>query len=154
MPDSGVFLDEINKLTGVNSYRIWFENLLKYSNVERSIPVKECVAAYPDELWKCMFAQYLYPFIKVPLFTPQSLYDSWSLYNILGIRCVDGSSLAKCSPEELSLIENYHSKTKEVLFAITGNNKNGAWAPVCINHCYMSNPNYNSKSYNIPLDSG
>jgi hypothetical protein len=36
-----------------------------------------------------MFAQYLHPYIKAPIFTPQSLYDTWSLYNIVGLRCVN-----------------------------------------------------------------
>jgi hypothetical protein len=41
-----------------------------------------------------MFAQYLIDYINAPIFAPQSLYDSWSLYNILGIRCMDGPSLS------------------------------------------------------------
>ena len=94
IPDSGVFVDFSNKLTKTYSYRIWFQNLLKYSNEEIGTPNSQCNNAYKNELWRCMFAQYLVDFISAPLFAPQSLYDSWSLYNIVGIRCVDGSSLA------------------------------------------------------------
>ena len=32
IPDSGVFVDEVNTITKQNSYSIWFQNLLKYSN--------------------------------------------------------------------------------------------------------------------------
>ncbi len=58
-----------------------------------------------------MFAQYIHPFITVPLFAPQSLYDSWSLYNIIGIRCMDGSSLAKCGADDMKVIESYRKST-------------------------------------------
>jgi len=51
-----------------------------------------------------MFAQYLHPFMKAPLFTPQSLYDSWSLYCIVGIRCMDDHNLAHCNETEMSWI--------------------------------------------------
>lgn len=100
-----------------------------------------------------MFAQYIHGFVTPPLFAPQSLYDSWSLYNILGIRCVDGASLAKCSNDELAAIESYHQSTQRVLFEIGNRNQNGIWAPVCINHCYLSNDYYSSTKYRIPLSS-
>lgn len=100
-----------------------------------------------------MFAQYIHPFITTPFFTPQSLYDSWSLYNIVGIRCMDGYSLAKCKADELATIESYHQSTMQVLFEISSKNENGVWAPVCINHCYLSNDYYSSPSYRIPSKS-
>jgi hypothetical protein len=82
----------------VNSYRVWFKNILALANEETNPPLKECNEKYKDELWKCMFAQYLHPFIKVPLFTVNSLYDAWSLQNI-GVRCLDEHSLAGCSKQ-------------------------------------------------------
>jgi O-palmitoleoyl-L-serine hydrolase len=48
----------------------------------------------------CMFADNLISFIKYPLFVVQSLYDSWSIQNILGIDCVAKFSLSTCSQEE------------------------------------------------------
>ena len=100
IPDSGVFIDAPNKLTGQNSYRIWFENLLKLSNTETGTPISACNQACPNELWKCMFAEHIFKFINAPIFTPQSLYDSWSLYNIIGVRCPDHQSLTECSMQD------------------------------------------------------
>lgn len=100
-----------------------------------------------------MFAQYIHPFISVPIFAPQSLYDSWSLYNIVGIRCVEGFSISKCSQQDLSLIESYRQSTLQVMFEIGSKNQNGVWAPVCINHCYLSNNFYSSNNYRIPQNS-
>ena len=47
-----------------------------------------------------MFAQNIYQHIKVPQFPIQSLYDTWSIPNILGIYCIKGESLAGCKTEE------------------------------------------------------
>lgn len=41
----------------------------------------------------------------------------------------------------------------QVLFEISGKNENAVWAPVCINHCYLTNPNYSSRNYRVPLNS-
>jgi hypothetical protein len=100
-----------------------------------------------------MFAQYLIDYITAPAFAPQSLYDSWCLYNILGIRCMDGSSLAECNKADRDSIEEYHRGTLEVMFRIASSNKNGVWAPVCINHCYLTNSYYASPNYRIPSGS-
>lgn len=66
-----------------------------------------------------MLAQHIHEFIKVPLFAAQSLYDSFSLYNIVGIRCVNGISLANCNNDEKALIEAYHQSTIKVLSEIS-----------------------------------
>jgi hypothetical protein len=125
---------------------------MKLSNAESPIPVPECVRDWPGYEWKCMFAHHLYQYMRAPIFVTQSLYDSWSLYNILGIRCVEKDSLSKCNPDELAYIESYHRNTSLVLFNITENNINGAWAPACINHCYISD-RFNNPNYSIPQGS-
>lgn len=62
---------------------------MSFSNTEIDPPIPECVLDNPTEKWKCMFAQYQFPYIRTPLFPVNSLYDSWSLPNILGINCVN-----------------------------------------------------------------
>jgi len=44
-----------------------------------------------------MFAQNIYMYSKAPTFHIISLYDTWSMPNILGIKCISGGSLLKCS---------------------------------------------------------
>jgi hypothetical protein len=34
---------------------------------ERPFIVKECQNVYKEELWKCMFIEYLYPFVNTPV---------------------------------------------------------------------------------------
>lgn len=153
IPDSGVFMDETNIITKQNSYRIWFQNILKFSNEEVGTPIPECNNKYSTELWKCMFAQYIHPFITVPIFAPQSLYDSWSLYNIIGIRCMNSNSLASCGTNEMKVIEAYRQSTMQVLFEMASKNQNGVWGPICVNHCYLSNEYYSSQNYRIPAAS-
>ncbi len=48
LPDSGLFLDSINKNTKLPSYKIWLQNLMKLSNVEIDPPVPECVQKFSD----------------------------------------------------------------------------------------------------------
>ena len=74
---------------------------MRISNDGTFPPVKECVDANPGNTWKCMFAEYIHPFINVPQFPINSLYDSWSLPNILGITCGSGGSLANCNQGQM-----------------------------------------------------
>ena len=82
---------------------------------------QDCLAAMPtEEGWKCGFAnvcnvvikimsinlmtiQYSYPYIKTPLFTYNSAYDTWQLANILQLNCLP----PKCSEEQMKQLENY-----------------------------------------------
>lgn len=123
------------------------------ANIEVNPPTKECVEAYKDETWKCMFAQYIHPFIKVPLFPVQSLYDSWSLPNILGMTCSSGGSFAHCSQGQMIVIEQYHANTVAVLKNITASMKNGCWAPACSNHVYSTGAGFYSTGFRVPASS-
>lgn len=42
---------------------------------------KDCIDAYPKDLWKCQFGQYRMPFVKTPYFLVASQYDSYQLSN-------------------------------------------------------------------------
>lgn len=111
------------------------------------------MAANPTEKWKCMFAEHNYAFIKVPLFSIQSMYDSWSLPNILGIGCQNAGSLAGCTPAQLEYIEQYHANTTAVLKKIGSSKSNGFWAPSCSNHVYSTSTAFSSASFRIPAGS-
>ena len=77
---------------------------MKLANADFNPPTKECAAEFQSDLWKCMFAEYLYKYLRVPLFCVQSQYDSWSIPNILNIHCIIGHSLKGCSSNEMKLI--------------------------------------------------
>ena len=94
-----------------------------------------------------MFAEHLHPFIKVPLFPINSLYDSWSLPNILGINCVSGASLSNCNNGQMEVIGQYKQNTSAVMKAITKDPKNGGWAPACSDHVYSTSVRFYSTSF-------
>ena len=104
LPDSGIFLDSTNYLTKRNEYSLQFKNFMALSNDQVDPPTSECVAEHRDEKWKCMFAEYNHKYIKVPLFSIQSPYDSWSIHYILGLTCQNGGSLAACQADHLQYI--------------------------------------------------
>ena len=154
LPDSGIFLDSTNFVTGRNEYSLQFKNFMRFSNDEIDPPGAECVAAHPDEKWKCMFAEYSHSFITVPLFAIQSPYDTWSMRYILGIFCEDGGAFVGCGEGQMRYLEDYHKNTSVVLKAIAANGKkNGYWAPSCANHVYsVWNALYDS-TYRVPANS-
>lgn len=147
-PDSGMFLDSMNYVTKQYDYRNSFINFMKISNEEVDPPIPECVRDNPNEKWRCMFAQYQYPYIRTPLFPVNSLYDSWSIPNILGLHCEVNSSLKACNADERKYIEDYRKNSSDTLKGMAGNDfRNGAWGIACSNHCYMhynpwNNPNF------------
>lgn len=70
-----------------------------------------------------------------------SEYDSWSIPNILGIRCLmngtSGYTLANCSLEELQYIEKYRSTYKTALSRFEMLNDGlSLWSIACSNHVY------------------
>ena len=48
VPDSGVFLDEVNVWTNTNNYRTEFKNLFSFSNTESGPPTPDCLKNYPN----------------------------------------------------------------------------------------------------------
>jgi hypothetical protein len=77
---------------------------MKFSNTEIDLPVYECLKIFPNSKENCMLAQNFLQHIKVPLFVSQSLYDIYSLSQIIGATCVL-DSMASCSEEESRLME-------------------------------------------------
>ena len=100
-----------------------------------------------------MFAHNLAPFITAPMFIIQSLYDTWSVYNILGIRCINGNSLANCSSKDIDVIEEYHRNTTNAIFAMASNNQNGFFAPACAIHVFGFGSAYYNDQWRIPQGS-
>lgn len=99
-----------------------------------------------------MFATNLAPYIKAPMFIIQSLYDTWSIGNILRIPCVYDSSLAYCDPPKKMRIEEYHKNTTNAIIEMMYKNPNinGVFAPVCANHVYSTLGSYYNTQFRIP----
>jgi len=57
-----------------------------------------CVSNNTGSEWKCLFAEHLVNYIKVPTYVVMSQYDSWALANILGETChLPLNNLALCT---------------------------------------------------------
>jgi hypothetical protein len=116
-PDSGLFLDmesfdHDDKLTYRNFY---FKNFMQIANVETDPVNSKCVEANPDEKWKCLMAPYLINYIDVPVFFVQSLYDQWSIPNILHTDCVWDGTLYNCTVDQLNYIEQHRANTYNIM---------------------------------------
>ncbi len=68
MPDCGFFLDYIDVRYNTSAYRNSFINFMNYSNAEVDPIQSQCVADFPNDKWKCLFAEYLVNYIEVPFF--------------------------------------------------------------------------------------
>eukprot|EP01041_Mallomonas_annulata_P012987 gene12987-27411_t len=105
-----------------------------------------CVQAYrhlDDGIGKgtrCVFAQYLLPFIRTPVFLMQSRFDSWHLWNILG------------HPHNVSLVNDYGRHLSSTLISAVNRRRqnmsqqsisqqqqqqHGVFLDACTHHCMM-----------------
>jgi len=97
-----------------------------------------CVTALrpSGEDWKCIFAQYVAPFIKSELFVMQNLYDSWQINNILKIGCSGyGKPMTGCSTAQMAALQQYGADMRTALTPLTSNSAVGMFTPSCIAHC-------------------
>jgi len=104
---------------------------------------EECVNAYRKGMkWKCMFSPHVYPFMKVPVFVIDSMYDSWQMENILGARIPSFGECAqhgpvKCNVTEIGRVNIWRNVFISMLksSANFNNPRNGVFLYSCWNHC-------------------
>jgi len=97
-----------------------------------------CVAHYlpKGQEWKCIFAQYVLPFVRSRLFIMQTLYDSWQMHNILELPCASyGADLSKCDAQAMAQVQAYGGSMRELLAPALQDPTSGVYAPSCIAHC-------------------
>lgn len=74
MPISGYFLDAVSQ-SGVKQYGKQIAVIHALSNASTNA---ECEATYTGaDAFKCNMAEYVYPFIRSPIFVLNSMFDSW-----------------------------------------------------------------------------
>lgn len=89
--------------------------------------------------------------MKTPVFAIESLYDTWSIPNILGLSCLNGSSLHNCNEKQSAYIDDYHKNVTRVLKSLVSHNsKNGYWAPACAFHTSITSAAFYGANYRIP----
>lgn len=85
---------------------------------------------------KCIFAEYVFPFIKSDIFIMQNLYDSWQINNILKIGCSGyNHPMTGCTAAQMAALEAYGDTMRQRLGPAIADPKVGMFTPSCIAHC-------------------
>ncbi|CAD8164203.1 unnamed protein product [Paramecium octaurelia] len=154
VPDSGMALN-LPAIDGTDYPTESLNLLIDLVNIEVTHPNKQCVSKFKNEVWKCYYAQYLFEFIQTPLFIIQSMYDYYSLTARFKIDCAKNYSLNNCSQEQLDFAQNLYKQNYEVLSQRKKDHpETGAFAPSCLEHCFLLKDYYNSQDWEVPGESG
>jgi hypothetical protein len=154
IPDSGFFVDHINLKTKDNDYKLKQKILFEEVNKE-VLPVNTlCVKENLNEIYKCLLAENLFKYIKVPILMIQPGYDSWQLQNILNQDCAANGNINQCNEKDLNIANEYREyQNKLIEKELKINNNLSAWSPSCVIHCFGQNEQL-SPSWQVPKDSG
>lgn len=142
MPDSGMFYDYHSDdaypdgaggtmIDGSVHYGFDIGMRWLYDIMEVEVD-ESCVAHYQHtEPSRCMFAQYVAPFLDTPTFALQSVYDAWALPNILG-RTGDWTD----DPEKDSVVNQWgRNATGWIKGMLAADKGHGAFLSSCSYHC-------------------
>ena len=138
LADAGFFLDHGNVAGAPTTSPQFKESFVAWNSSGGTN--QDCIKHYTPlgtpEL--CIFAEYVAPFIKSPLFIAQNLYDSWQLNNILKVTTGGcggyGHNLSTCTGPQMGAVQAYGA-TMRTRLNISAFPKRGIFAPSCIAHC-------------------
>lgn len=136
LPDAGFFLDH-NSSAGAPSTSPQFRESFYAWNSSGGTN-QACVAHYrpSGEEWRCIFAEYVAPFITSELFAMQNLYDSWQMANILRVGCSGyNKPLDDCNAAQMAAVQAYGADMRTALAPLSNNPAVGSFMPSCIAHC-------------------
>jgi len=151
-PDSGFFVDYTNLKTNDKDYSLKQKILYEVVNQEIRPENKECLNDNPNNEYKCLLAENISKYIKIPFMILQPGYDMWQLENILGISCSNSYSLKTCD-ESLKLIAHSYKNYHNGLIKNLASKQNlSAWSISCLTHCFGEI--IESKNWEIPENSG
>ena len=139
LADAGMFLDHPGVSGNQTLSPQFIESFYRWNAT--SMTNQDCVAHYTPlgTPWKCIFSQYVLPFIRTPLFIAQNLYDSYQLGHILAVgNCTTyGKDLSACPNTTVAAIQAYGATMRSIIqggLAAPGVNR-GGFSPSCIAHC-------------------
>jgi len=119
-------------------------------------PIAECSDDFADNPVMCFSAGNLVKYLKAPFFIIASQYDTWSVENILGLKCTKTTpgTMTDCNASEIAALEDYRRVTMVALQNLTTLKTAGVWSPSCIQHGFTADESYNSDKYLIPSGTG
>lgn len=119
LPDSGFFVDFNSYADGYESQMQW---VYKNQNISSD---SQCLVFYTSAgaEWKCIFAQYIAPFVKTAVFPLQSKFDSWQIVNDLN------------STNPVKVNEYGANMTNLFIADVLVQKENGGFMDSCAHHC-------------------
>eukprot|EP01065_Artemidia_motanka_P015223 TRINITY_DN19098_c0_g1_i1.p1 TRINITY_DN19098_c0_g1~~TRINITY_DN19098_c0_g1_i1.p1 ORF type:complete len:433 (+),score=116.73 TRINITY_DN19098_c0_g1_i1:70-1299(+) len=139
-PDAGFFLDHPTK-QGVKLYRSQFQGADPVWNVTGSGGTNSRCLAAADAPWKCLFAEYLLPHVRAPMFVMNSAYDGYQLPNILNVSCMQSGPESKCAADDVAAMNSYRSAlVSRVAAGLANSTSSGCYVDSCWVH--EQNVNY------------
>jgi hypothetical protein len=127
MPDSGFFEDGDNDRDGKGDYDTNIQNLYGFMNSAAGISSSACTNALG---YKCMFAEHLIPYIKVPIFALNSAYDATMGNGQCGAD--SGITMDWSNATAVNLCGNF---VRGQLKALLAPPKNAVFLDACHHHC-------------------
>ena len=131
-PDGGFFLD-IADVHGKHSYRANMANVFNLSSGTAGVE-PACRAANVGQEWRCIFAEYVFPFLKTPLFAVESLYDAWQIPNVEGAPICSASYACATNATTLAVFQGFRTQMLAALQPVIASAK-GIWTDSCVAHC-------------------
>jgi hypothetical protein len=154
LADAGMFLDHPGMSGNATLSPKFVESFYAWNS--SSMTNQNCIAHYTPlgTPWKCIFSQYVLPFIKTPLFIAQNLYDSYQLSHILAIGGCStyGKDLSACPNATVGAIQAYGATMRKIIndgLAAPGVAR-GSFAPSCIAHCQTIENEHPAALWNWP----
>ena len=154
LPDSGFFVDHINLSTLDHDYLLKQKVLFESVNVEVLPVSRECIRDLPGEEHKCLLAEKIFNYIKVPILMLQPGYDTWQLMNILGEDCTKNNNLVNCD-DKLKEYAHQYKNEQNILIkkGMKGRKNISVWSPSCLIHCFSQKED-DSSDWEVPENSG
>ena len=131
IPDAGYFMD-IPSVDG--EYKLQddfsFKDMYNFQNIaaSSSSALAACRDTYDDkkQAYRCLFPQYIMPFVRTPMFFTQSFADAYQFPNVMGM------SPSSSGSDVVKYVDNFRSI---MLHSMTnGPSKNGYWLTGCKVH--------------------
>jgi hypothetical protein len=99
---------------------------------------EECVAEYTDEPWKCLFGEYIMPFIKTQYLMTVDQYDGWQLsHDVHDYDGIESDPMFHDGDGEMEYVELFGADTHRLLDQLpsgANHNKSVVWGTACYSH--------------------
>jgi hypothetical protein len=153
LPDSGFFINHMNKKTKDNDYELKIKTLYSLVNQEVVPESSQCLKDNKGKEHNCLFSEHLIQYVKVPLLVLQPSYDAWQLNNILGLDCSTNQTIKDCNNIDKLLAKEYHERHNSLLLDTLKKKDNiSVWSISCVVHCFGDDA-LNSEDWRIPESS-